>query len=282
MRTIKLIVLFVLVAYSSVAQQAVPRVALTDSEKTLNTQWQGKRVAFLGDSMTDERRGKTTFIYWQYLTELMGIVPSVYGISGNQWDGIYKQALKLTAEKNTAIDAIFIFAGTNDFSHGTPMGSFYSETTKETNHNGSIVVRKYRTLPENDSTFCGRINKVMSYLKEHFPQQQIVIMTPIHRGFARFSDKNVQPEENFANAQNVYIEDYVEALRKAASVWSVPLIDLYSLSGLYPLADSHAQYFSDKDSDRLHPNSVGNYRLAKTIQYQMLAIPSGFAEPATK
>lgn len=282
MRTIKLIVLFVLVAYSSVAQQAVPRVALTDSEKTLNTQWQEKRVAFLGDSMTDERRGKITFIYWQYLSELMGIVPSVYGISGNQWDGIYKQALKLTVEKNTAIDAIFIFAGTNDFSHGTPMGSFYSEITKETNHNGSIVVRKYRTLPENDSTFCGRINKVMSYLKEHFPQQQIVIMTPIHRGFARFSDKNVQPEENFANAQNLYIEDYVDALRKAASVWSVPLIDLYSLSGLYPLADSHAQYFSDKDSDRLHPNSVGNYRLAKTIQYQMLTIPSGFAESATK
>lgn len=282
MRTIKLIVLFVLVAYSSVAQQAVPRVTLTDGEKTLNTQWQGKRVAFLGDSMTDERRGKITFIYWQYLSELMGIVPSVYGISGNQWDGIYKQALKLTAEKNTAIDAIFIFAGTNDFSHGTPMGSFYSETTKETNHNGSIVVRKYRSLPENDSTFCGRINKVMSYLKEHFPQQQIVIMTPIHRGFARFSDKNVQPEENFANAQNLYIEDYVDALRKAASVWSVPLIDLYSLSGLYPLADSHAQYFSDKDSDRLHPNSVGNYRLAKTIQYQMLTIPSGFAESATK
>lgn len=122
----------------------------------------------------------------------------------------------------------------------------------------------------------------MSYLKEHFPQQQIVIMTPIHRGFARFSDKNVQPEENFANAQNLYIEDYVDALRKAASVWSVPLIDLYSLSGLYPLADSHAQYFSDKDSDRLHPNSAGNYRLAKTIQYQMMAIPSGFEEPATK
>jgi hypothetical protein len=42
------------------------------------------------------------------------------------------------------------------------------------------------------------------------------------------------------------------------------------------LADAQSQYFNNKDTDRLHPNSVGDYRLAKTIQYQLLTFPSGF------
>ncbi len=266
--------------FEGYAQQAVakdaPKITVTAGEKSLKSQWQGKRVAFLGDSMTDKRRVGTTCVYWEYLTELLGIEPSVYGISGNQWDDIYKQALKLNAEKGTEVDAILIFAGTNDYNHGIPMGEFFSETTKETNHNGNQVMRKYRTPIMNDSTFCGRINKVMSYLKANYPQQQIVIMTPIHRGYAKFNEKNVQPDENFCNQQGLYIDTYVNALKQAASYWAVPLIDLYSISGLYPLADAQVQYFHNAETDRLHPNAVGDYRLARTIQYQLLALPSSF------
>jgi lysophospholipase L1-like esterase len=270
-----------IVTASSVFGQAVqtyaPKVVISQSEKTPNSQWQGKLVAYLGDSMT-QKSGKpgTNTIYWEYLSELLGIESVIYGISGNQWDGIYKQALKLYKEKGTSVDAIMIFAGTNDYMHSTPLGSFYAETTKETNYNGNIVTRKYRTVIENDSTFCGRINKVMAYLKANFPEQQIIIMTPIHRAFATFSDKNIQPEENFANGLGLYIDSYVEVLRQAASNWSVPLIDLYSLSGLFPLSDAQAKYFNNATTDRLHLNAIGNYRLAKTIQYQLLGLPSTF------
>jgi len=268
------------VGFNVYAQQLTPidapKVTVATSEKTPDSQWQGKRVAYLGDSMTDKRRAGTTCVYWEYLSELLGVEPSVYGISGNQWDGIYKQALKLHDEKGTDIDAILIFAGTNDFSHGTPMGEFFSETTRQTNHNGEQVILRYRTPILNDSTFCGRINKVMSYLKNNYPSQQIIIMTPIHRGFAQFSDKNVQPDENYSNSQGLYLDAYIDALKKAATYWAVPLIDLYSISGLYPLAEAQLQYFHNKDTDRLHPNALGDYRLAKTIQYQLLALPSTF------
>jgi len=263
-------------AYAQQAETVTPKISVTASEKTQNSQWQSKRVAYLGDSMTDKRRVGTICIYWEYLSELLGVVPSVYGISGNQWDGIYKQALKLHDEKGTDIDAILIFAGTNDYSHGTPIGEFFTETTRQTNYNGNMVMRKYRIPVMNDTTFCGRINKVMSYLKNNYPQQQIVIMTPIHRGFAHFSDKNVQPDENYANAQGLYIDSYIDILKQAASYWAVPLIDLYTTSGLYPLADAQSQYFNNKETDRLHPNALGDYRLAKTIQYQLLALPATF------
>ena len=233
--------LLLAVSVTGYAQQTVEKdaskVHVATNEKTPDSQWRGKRVAFLGDSMTDTHRVGTTCIYWEYLSELLGIEPFVYGISGNQWDGIYKQALKLQEQKGTNVDAILIFAGTNDYNHGVPIGTFFSETTKQTNYNGTEVTRKYRTPRLNDSTFCGRINKVMSYLKNNYPNQQIIIMTPIHRGYARFSEKNVQPDENYSNGQGLYIDTYIDALKQAAGYWAVPLIDLYSTSGLFPLAE---------------------------------------------
>ncbi|WP_321332236.1 SGNH/GDSL hydrolase family protein [uncultured Bacteroides sp.] len=267
-------------SFNGYAQQTgakdAPKVIVRESEKTLVTQWQGKRVAFLGDSMTDKRRVGTTCVYWEYLSELLGIKPSVYGISGNQWNDIYRQAVKLHDEEGDNVDAILIFAGTNDYNQGLPLGEFFTETTKETNYNGRQVMRKYRTPIMTDSTFCGRINEAMSYLKTNFPQQQIIIMTPIHRSYAQFNSKNVQPDENYCNSQGLYLDSYINVLKQAASHWAVPLINLYSISGLYPLADSQLQYFHNSEMDRLHPNAVGDYRLAKNIQYQLLALPSTF------
>lgn len=272
-------ILVLATGFTAKAQQnetPAPKVNVTANEKTTTSQWKGKRVAFLGDSMTDTRRVGTTCVYWEYLSELLGIKPFVYGINGNQWNGVYNQAVKLHNELGNKVDAILIFAGTNDYNAGVPMGKFYQETTKETNHNGKMVKLNYRTPIMNDTTFCGRINKVMSYLKTNFPQQQIIILTPIHRGFAKFSEKNVQPEESYSNELGLYIDSYVDTLKQASANWAVPLIDLYSLSGLYPLAESQLQYFHNRNTDQLHPNASGDYRLAKTIQYQLLTLPSTF------
>jgi hypothetical protein len=248
---------------------------IKDSDINLNSQWAGKRVAYLGDSMTQKPQDGS-WVYWEFLNTLLGIEPFVYGISGHQWNDIYHQAVKLKKERNAEIDAIFIFAGTNDYNNNAPLGKFFTETTKQTNHDGQNVNRKYRSQIYDDSTFCGRINKEMAFLKDNYPTQQIIILTPLHRGFAKFSDTNVQPEESYCNGQGLYLEDYVKTLKDAALNWAVPIIDLYSVSGLYPLSDSHTRYFRDSETDRLHLNSEGNYRLAKTIQYQLLALPSTF------
>lgn len=257
-------------------QSGMEKVTIKENEKTLNTQWQGKKIAFLGDSMTDPGNNATSVWYWQYLKELLGTDYCVYAKSGYQWDGIYKMANKLYSEKADSIDAIFIWAGTNDYNHNTPLGKFFTETTQKTNFNGQTVTRKHREPILCDSTFCGRINKVMSFLKTHYGNKQIVIMTPIHRAFATFGQKNVQPDENYANDLGLYIDSYIEVLKQASDYWAVPLIDLHSISGLYPLYDSNVPYFHDSKTDRLHPNALGHYRLAKTIQYQLLALPSTF------
>ena len=128
----------------------------------------------------------------------------------------------------------------------------------------------------NGKTLRGRINQVLSYLKTNFPEQQIILLTPIHRAYACFGDNNIQPDESFANTLDLYIDDYVEAIKEAANVWAVPVIDLNSISGLFPTNDAHIRYFSNSETDRLHPNAEGHLRMAKAIMYQLLAYPSDF------
>lgn len=239
-------------------------------------QWKGKRVAFLGDSITDSVRVGTTKCYWEYLAEWLGIDPQVYAKNGNQWDGVLRQAEHLKAE-GKAVDAILIFAGTNDYNAGVPLGEWYDYAQTETVVKGGGTETRARRIPQtNGATFRGRINRVMDYLKTNFPTQQIIVLTPIHRGAARFSNENIQPEEAFPNKLGLYVDSYVSAVKETANVWAVPVIDLNSLSGLYPMNDAHAPYFHTRYTDRLHPNAEGHRRMALTLMYQLQALPASF------
>lgn len=51
--------------------------------------WQGKKVGYIGDSITDPNcYGDNIKKYWDFLKEWLGITPFVYGISGRQWDDV--------------------------------------------------------------------------------------------------------------------------------------------------------------------------------------------------
>lgn len=240
------------------------------------TQWFGKRVAFLGDSITDKIHVGTTKNYWEFLKEFLGIEHLVYGINGAQWCGILEQAQKLKDEHQDDVDAIFIFAGTNDFNGSVLPGQWWNLTSEMVNKDGVDVVLQRRILSTDKNTVCGRINVAMQFIRQNFPVQQIVLMTPIHRGFAEFSLSNVQPDETYANLLGLYVEQYVDLIRQAADIWSTPLIDLFRISNLHPLTPSHAQFLHEPQTDLLHPNAAGHYRMAKAIAYQMLALPSDF------
>ena len=99
--------------------------------------------------------------------------------------------------------AILILLGTNDFNSGVPLGEWYQTAEEDVNRRGVTIRQPRRHFAKNMGTFRGRINTVMEYLKHNFPSQQIVLMIPLHRGYANFGGSNVQPAECFPIAASL-------------------------------------------------------------------------------
>ena len=258
------------------ALTALPAAAQT----MLAHPWQGKRVAYFGDSITDPRNSGSKKKYWGYLQDWLGITPFAYGVSGRQWNDIPRQTDKLKAEHGDDFDAIMIFIGTNDYNNAVPLGRWYDERMEKVEYGHGYVKRtedRMRRHPSMDAaTYRGRINIALDSLKRTFSTKQIVLLTPIHRAGFYANDKNWQCTEDYANRCGEYLDAYVEAVKEAGNIWAVPVIDLNAACGLYPMADAHAQYFHKADTDRLHPNDRGHERMARTLMYQLLALPCTF------
>lgn len=223
---------------------SVLAMALVFGAQAGENDWQGKQIAYLGDSITDAIHVGCTSNYWNFLARDLGIEPLVYGINGHQWKHVRGQATKLFAEHPEDVDAIMVFAGTNDYNANVPLGAW----------------------TDGEESFRGRIASVMNDLTAHYPGRDIWILTPLHRGYATFGATNVQPDERHANAAGLWLDDYIAVLREAVLKWpAARLIDLNAESGLYPLLESHLRFFNNPNTDRLHPNTVGQERLAKVI-----------------
>ena len=241
----------------------------------LETHWKGKKVAFLGDSITDPRQPNR--IYWQFLEERLGLKPLVYAVSGYRWHQMLPMAEKLKNDTGGDVDAIFIYVGTNDFNGDVPPGEWWNVAAEEVNRKGVKVRVHRRKFIYTMDTVRGRINTVMRYVKANFPDSSVILMTPLHRGYAKFAEKNVQPDETCANALGLWIDDYARIIREAGDIWSVPVIDLFAEAQLFPNEPAHAKLFRFSDgNDFLHPNTAGHERLAEVMLRRMLALPAGF------
>ena len=263
------------------------------------SQWNGAKVAFLGDSITDAGQLKTHDIYWHQLIPILGIEPWCYGISGHQTKHILGQAEKLLAEHGQDVDAILIFIGTNDFNSSIPLGDWYREETLTVNRNGDPATLRRRVRILEEETMRAHINRFMAFLKHNYPTKQVILLTPIHRGYFNCARTNVQPEESFANPLGLYIDDYVRVIKETADIWAVPVIDLGSICGLLPTEPEHTRYFRESLKERahtaaeaaaaapgtemalehhdlLHPNTEGQLRMAYALAYQLLGYPARF------
>lgn len=268
-----LLILFVVV-------MAVPGSAQTITAKPEVLQWhpwQGKRVAYFGDSITDPNNDGSKKKYWGFLQDWLGITPYVYGVSGRQWNDIPRQAQKLKEEHGDSVDAILIFIGTNDYNAGVPIGEWFTERPEKVmagiHEPKHVVDRRHRYPVMSDSTYRGRINKALDCVKRMYPQKQIVLLTPIHRAEFYANEKNWQPREDYTNQCGEYIDAYVQSVKEAGNLWAVPVIDMNALCGLYPLMDEMAPFFKSAENDRLHPNDEGHRRMALTIMQQLSALP---------
>ena len=225
----------------------------------------------MGDSIT---AASNSAGYWNLLKDYAGIEPFCYGKNGYKFFGLLEQAQAVLADRGDDVDAVFLLAGTNDFRGGVPLGEWYVESEKRVfDAAGGERFLRHREFNFDEKTFKGGINSVLSFVRKHYWDKEIVLMTPIHRAFACFGADNVQYDEMHANSIGVFFDEYVNAVKQAANVWSVELIDLNCASGLFPLNDDNAKkYFCNTETDRLHPNAEGHRLLADVIAKKMINI----------
>ena len=228
-----------------------------------------RKVLFLGDSITDPRHVGCTKNYWGFLADRYGFRPFVYGVNGHQWSHVVGQAEAYRKDHADSPDVVFVFAGTNDFNANVPLGEWYSVSVAKADRNGREVALGKREHVMDGGTLRGRINAAMSYLRDAFPTARIVLLTPLHRGYAKFSGTNVQPDESFANELGLFVDDYVRVVKEAGNVWSAKVVDVNASSGVFPNARAQDAFVHKPDTDRLHPSSAGHERIAEAIALEV-------------
>ena len=246
-----------------------------------DTQWKNKTIAFLGDSITEGVGITPENGFWKCLEKELGCVSISFGKSGMVFKELCTQADEMHKVCGDKLDAVVLFAGTNDYNDGVPMGNWYTEPADREvivgygdDNTPIYATRKRREFNTDTSTFRGSINAVMKRVKSYYPTKQIIIMTPLHRAYANFGGNNIQYDEMHTDKGGFYLDEYIAVLKEAPNVWACDIIDLHAKSGLFPLDDTQASaFFCSRETDRLHPNVKGHKRIAEAMAAAMTAIP---------
>lgn len=134
-------------------------------------------------------------------------------------------------------DAVVVFGGTNDYGHGSaPIGGFSDRTP---------------------DTFYGACHYLFSGLVKKYLGKTIVIMTPLHR-----YGENVAARLPL-KAPYYNLKGYVDIIREVAEYYSLPVLDLFAVSGLQPeITEIKEKYMPDG----LHPSDEGNRVIATKLK----------------
>ena len=210
-------------------------------------QWNGKKGVFLGDSLTyGYGLSDRTKTYCYTIKEELGLREiKTYGISGSTIANGQNSMAERYAEMDDDADLVCVFGGTNDYGmHPTSIGE--------------------KTDTDN-TTFYGGLNILMPGLMAKYPSATIVFFTPLHRQFSKTNMNNDYTQ----NSKGHILNDYRDAIIDRCMYYSVPYIDIYTLSGLNPnIAENKAAYFLDI----AHLNVAGHKRLGLKVSYAIKAL----------
>ncbi len=230
------------------------RVNPDENEKSESV-WKNKTVTFVGDSITAGVGTDKT--YCEYLHDWIGFkAVTVMGVGGSciSAQSDYKESTSPLVNRYQSIPSsnlIVLFMGTNDYGHETPLGS------------GNDV---------GDVSFYGALNMVLPAIVNAHPKSQIVVITPLHR--YAFGTSGITGEkftsDSLPNGRGHTLGDYVEAIKNVCLQWSIPVIDLFSISGMNPAIESIKNLYMP---DGLHPNGIGHQRIARLIKAHLELYP---------
>ncbi|PFJ13980.1 hypothetical protein COD67_22485, partial [Bacillus cereus] len=199
----------------------------------------GKKGNVLGDSLTYGQG--TTKTYWQYICERHGIIGRNYGISGTCLSGVSNASgesmVTRYGKMSSDADFITVFGGTNDFIQNMPLGTF---SDREIN------------------TFYGALHVLIDGLITKYPTKGILFITPFCFNRAK-------------NSINLYVKDYVTAIKEVAEYYSIPVYDAYANSGL-TTTNPTLQKIIVTSGGTVHVNEIGHLMLSKRLESFLLPL----------
>ena len=211
----------------------------------------GKKVTCVGDSIT--AGSGTTKTYWSILYDTLELESMTgMGVAGSCVSATsdYKTGNSPLINRYKSIpdsDIITIYMGTNDYGHETPMG-----TIDDTE----------------DVSFYGALNVIIPGIQKAHPDALLAWITPTHRyGFGTSKILGTAFTYDYLpNGRGYSLNDYVDAIKEVCEKYDVPVIDLFTLSGMDPsLSEVRTQYMPDG----LHPNAAGHEKIAAIISQSL-------------
>ena len=208
---------------------------------------QGKKINFLGDSITEGAgtSGKG-HVFCDLIGEAYGAVTRNYGISGTRYakqhtpSGDARWDLDFCSRvegMDPDADMVVVFGGTNDFGHGdAPLGTPADRTP---------------------DTFYGACHTLYTSLVRKYPTAVIAVLTPLHR-----CNEDNPRGDGFKAYTVAPLSTYVAIIREVAAVYGLPVLDLFAAGGIQPKIEEQKTRLMP---DGLHPNDEGQKVLARKV-----------------
>lgn len=212
-----------------------------------------KKILFLGDSITEGVGvSKKENRYTDVFARMSGAEVYNYGISGTRIARQHKPTisnprhdlcfLDRVEGMNEEADVVVVFGGTNDFGHGD--AGLGCSTDRD------------------EYSFYGAMHSLINRLVKRYPDSIILFMTPLHRTGENSTVKG-------DGQRRVTLKTYVDAEKEVCEYYSIPVLDLYSVSGMQPSIDVIKNKYMP---DGLHPSDAG----AKIIAERLFGFLSAF------
>jgi len=237
------------------------RVVVPTSSQTVNSfylkqyPFYGQNIMVLGNSITEEHFAPTSYSLGVFSEQIKNFLKvnsvNCQGYSGYTYGGTsssLNQSFIMNNLKVQAPSLVIINAETNDFGTNVIMGDPTAAASQAT------------------TTTVGGLYYIINFIKTNLPTTKIVIWTSLQR-----NDVN----QNTPNSNGKTLQDYVNAVKKVAAAYSVPVCDIYSSADIQASVSAvMSAYFLDG----LHPNTAGYTRLTTLISNFINGYPDASAQ----
>lgn len=228
------------------------RTKYFDSSETLKNHWNGKLWFGFGTSITNTaNEGK----YPTYLAQLSGLIFSNHGHSGGGITSYSDQSIynDIMSANLAGADLITLEVGANDGS--APLGTVYDGLSEST--------------VQDNSTFCGALNKCIRHLQANSNAQVVVMCSPSGR-YQRTNPSNIYDGDETSGPDNHTTLDRNIAIQKVCMLNSCWFIPAGAMDGFgYARMNASNNY----NTDNVHHTALGGYNFAQAIWAFLKNIP---------